>query len=86
MPGPSRISDHVYEDGTRYGLACEKWSQGFQVSEDSMEDYRLMVRWTYGMLSMWAWEVHARAEKRWAKSQAHYDDVARPSTLAVNRA
>ena len=89
MPGPPRISDHVYEDGTRYGLA----SPNLQAIVARIPDpVRTAWRATLGKVdgaldvwnTWWAWKARSMAEKRLAKSQARYDNVAPRSTPAVN--
>lgn len=89
MPGPPRISDQVYEDGTRYGLASSNLrAMVARIPGPVRTVWRATLGKVDGALDVWntwwAWKARAMAEKRLAKSQTRYDGVTPPSTPAVN--
>jgi hypothetical protein len=88
MPGLPRISDQVYEDGTRYGLASPNArATTAKIPGPVRTAWRATVKKVDGALDVWntwwAWKVRARAERRLAKLQARYDSVDPPFTPTV---
>ena len=88
MPGPPRISDQVYEDAPRYGLASPNVRAIIaKIPGPLRRTWRATIEKFVGSLDVlntsWAWKARARAEKRLAKSQARYGVVAPLSTTTV---
>ena len=88
MPRLPRISDQVYEDGTRYGLASPNVQAAIaKIPGPLRTAWRATMEKAGGALDVWktwwAWKARARAEKRLAKVQARYDIGAPPSTPLV---
>lgn len=88
MPGPPRISDQVYEDGTPYGLASPNTQAMIaKIPGPLRAAWRATAEQFDGALDVWntwwAWKARARAEKRLAKLQARYDVATPPSTPTV---